>query len=510
MKSFKPFATAAVLASAVCATGPAHAEWLKAESEHFVVYGDTSQGAIRDYTRKVERFDSIIRIFFPVRSDIDVPPLAIYLADGRSDMRKVWPDIPENVGGFYTPGNERIFAVTGGRGSANDDTLFHEYAHHFMHQYLPGAYPAWFVEGFAEYFATADVTVGRMKVGLPNQGRMYSLQGGQSNWMPMETLLRARPLEVRGRGHAYYAQAWALTAYFMSTPERRAMLSQYLSSVMNGEDRVESMTKATGRTPSQLQSDVHRYLERMTYQWQDREFAPAEIKVSRLPASARDLIWLDLRLARYVPEDRRAANLAEAQRAYDRYAGDPLAARVLAQAHMDMQQDKEAVRILDAYLVQAPEDALALRLKAVALMNAGDEDAEGRASLYTEARTALAAAYRLDPTDYRIYMAMARQRQTQPDYPTENDLQVLLIGSELAPQVQQLRFDAGRALMAREKYVEAIAYLSPLANDPHGGENLDSVRRILNEARAKAGLGSAADEAPSADEGDDEAAPAAS
>ena len=510
IKSFKPFAVVAVLASAVSTTTPARAEWLKAESEHFVVYGDTSEGAIRNYTRKVERFDSIIRVFFPVQSDVDVPPLAIYLVDGRSDMRKVWPDIPENVGGFYTPGNERIFAVTGGRGSDNDHTLFHEYAHHFMRQYLPGAYPGWFVEGFAEFFATADVTVGRMKVGLPNQGRMYSLQGGLNSWMPMETLLRTRPMEVKGRGHAYYAQAWALTAYFMSTPERRAMLGRYLSSVMNGEDRVASMTTATGRTPNQLQSDVHSYLERMTYQWQNREFEPAEVKVSRLPASARDLMWLDLRLARYVPEDRRAENLAEAQRAYDRYPGDPLAARVLAQAHMDMQQDKDAVRVLDSHLAQNPEDALALRLKAVALMNVGDEEADQRSSLYQQAQAALAAAYRLDATDYRTYMAMARNRRGQPDYPTENDLQVLLLGSELAPQVQQLRFEAGAALMAHARYVEAISYLAPLANDPHGGKELDEVRRILNEARAKAGLASAGDEAPSADEGSDEATPTAS
>lgn len=507
MNAFKTIAAVAVLTSSMCATAPARADWLKAESEHFVVYGDTSEGAIREYTRKVERFDGIIRVFFPVRSDIDVPPLAIYLADGRADMRKVWPDIPENVGGFYTPGNERIFAVTGGRGSDNDHTLFHEYAHHFMRQYLPGAYPSWFVEGFAEYFATADVTVGRMKVGLPNQGRMYSLQGGLNSWMPMETLLRSRPMEVQGRGHAYYAQAWALTAYFMSTPERRVMLSKYLASVMSGEDRVTSMTAATGRTPNQLQSDVHNYLERMTYQWQDRDFKPAEVTVSRMPASARDLVWLDLRLARFVPEDRRAANLAEAQRAHARYPGDAMAARVLAQAHMDMQQDQDAVRVLDHYLQQNAEDALALRLKAVALMNAGNEDDAQRAALYSQARTDLSLAYRIDPTDYRTYMAMARNRQDQPGYPTENDLQVLLIGSELAPQVQQLRFDAGSALLAREKYADAITYLSPLANDPHGGSELDGVRRVLAEARAKAGLNPSAEEAPPADEGDEASPP---
>ena len=34
--------------------------------------------------------------------------------------------------------------------------LFHEYAHHFMLQYAPAAYPAWYVEGFAEVVSTAS------------------------------------------------------------------------------------------------------------------------------------------------------------------------------------------------------------------------------------------------------------------------------------------------------------------------------------------------------------------
>ena len=31
--------------------------------------------------------------------------------------------------------------------------LFHEYAHHFMLHHFPAAYPAWYVEGFAEFFS---------------------------------------------------------------------------------------------------------------------------------------------------------------------------------------------------------------------------------------------------------------------------------------------------------------------------------------------------------------------
>lgn len=477
--------------AALAISAPAHAEWLKAETEHFIIIGDTSEGAIRTYARKVERFDSLLRIWWPPRQDdVVTPKLTIYLADGREDMRKIWPSIDSNVGGFYTAGEERIFAVTGGSGAENDHTLFHEYGHHYMYQYMPGAYPGWFVEGFAEFFATADMTPNRMRVGLPSDGRLYSLNMGANSWLPMETVLRSRASEMRGRGHLYYAQSWALTHYFLSTDERRAALGRYLSAVMGGGDPIASLQPATGFTPAQLQAQVQSHLGRMNFLSERRETPPADVAVTRLPPSARDLVWLDLRLARFVPEDLRAGNLAEAQRAAGRHPSDPWAARVLAQAYLDMQQPAEAIKTMDASLATHPDDALSLRMRAVALMDQGDdlkeENPERRQELFVLARGALARAYQLEALDYRLYMALDRSRQGAPDYPNTNDVETLLMGRALAPQVHSLGLRTAQALMAEGEYAVAAAYLSPIANNPHGGSA--NARRLLAEARQKAGL----------------------
>ena len=486
------------------AAAPAHAEWLKAESPHFIVYGDVGEGDMRSYVRKVERFDSLLRIWFPVQTDIVPPRLSIYLADGRDDMRKIWPDMSANIGGFYVPSEARIFAVTGGRGAENDDTLFHEYGHHFMQQYLTAAYPAWFVEGFAEYFATADLTPGHMRVGLHSPGRMNSLTMGANTWLPMSTILRSRTSEIGNRGHFYYAQSWALTNYFMSTPDRRAALGRYLGALMNGGDPIASLQPSTGRTPDELQDDVRRYVtSRINYLSQDHEFAPAEVTITRLPPSARDLIWLDLRLARFVPQERRAGNLAEAERAAARYPNDAMAARVLAQAHMDMQQDEQAIAVLSAAVAAGLDDPETLRMQAVAMMDLGDSVAEAdhdrKTRLYGTARAALAKAYQADASDYRIYLALSRNRADAPDFPTDNDLDTLRLGSQLAPQVQGLALRTARALMAREHYAEAVRYLAPVANNPHGGEGLAPIRAMLAEARLKAGLAPVADDGPPVD-----------
>lgn len=475
------------------AAAPAQAEWRKATSEHFVVHGDISEGALRNYVQKVERFDKLLRTWFPPRdADLIAPRLPIYLADGRSDMQKIWPDMPNNVGGFYTPGEERIFAVTGGTGSDNDHTLFHEYAHHYMQQNLTGAYPGWFVEGFAEFFATADLSPGRMRVGLYDAGRMNSLTMGANSWMPMDQLLRSRSFDTGSRGHFYYAQSWALTHYLMSTPERRTKLGLYLAAVMqDGRNPVEALQGTIDRTPEQLQDDVRRYLGgQIAFLSQAQEFPPVEITVERMSPAESDMVWLDLRLSRYVPEERRADNLAEALRISNRHPGDPFAARVLAQAYLDMKQPEDALRVMRPVVEANPEEPLGQRFFAVTLMDAADatDDSDRSTALYGEARRALGRAYAADALDYRTYLALARSRRGAANYPTANDVEILLTGAQLAPQISSLRFQAAQILMHQGRYREAVGYLQPLANNPHGGDNLTAVRDLLTEATEKAGM----------------------
>ena len=500
----------AVMAMTVFAAAPARAEWLKAESPHFIVYGDTSEGALRDYVRKIERFDSILRLYMPPpRSRITPPRLPIYLADGASEMRKAWPTMPEGVGGFYTSGVERIFAVVGGRGGREDATLFHEYAHHYMFQNFPAAYPAWFVEGFAEYFATADMSPGRVRIGLHNPGRMNSLT--MSAWLPMEDILGSRTSTLtRWQGPTFYAQAWALTNYLMSTPERQQMLRAYLAAVAGGMDPVEALRTSMGMTPDELEDNLRSYMGRITYFTPQVELPSPEITITRLPRSAADLIWLDLRVARFVPEEARPGNLAEAQRVLARYPGDPFAARVVAMAALDMKQPDTAIAALEPIIAADPEDAEALRWLANALMDKADalEDqaSDQRVALYIEAETALGQALRLSPNDYRIYTALARNRDDEPDYPNDNDLQILRVAAALAPQVQTLRYTTAQGMMRRDLYEDVIFYLSPIANSPHGGSGLTEVRNLLNQAREKAGLPTVAYAPPEAveDAGDDD------
>src|SRR5690606_27157172 len=98
-KTMLAVAITANLLSAVAA----HAEWLKAETDHFIVYGDTSEASLRRYARKVERFDALLRTYYPITTEHEIPKLEIFMAEGRRDMNRVSPGIGEGVAGFYSP-----------------------------------------------------------------------------------------------------------------------------------------------------------------------------------------------------------------------------------------------------------------------------------------------------------------------------------------------------------------------------------------------------------------------
>ncbi len=481
----------AVAALSVFAAAPARAEWLRAETEHFVIIGDTSRSSITEYARKVERFHSLLVILQrPPPGDLVAPKLWIYLADGRADMRQIWPTMREGVAGFYSRSDDRIFAVVDTDNEDSDNTLFHEYVHHYMFQYHNAAYPGWFVEGFAEYLAPSEMGISRVRYGMYRPGRLYSLED-TNGWVPMEDLLRSRLTgNSARRGAAYYAQAWLLTHYLLGDPARQARMSAYLAAVARGEEPIVALATHIGRTPDELGREMRSYLGRGITVYTLQEALPrAEVTVTSLPRSTGDVVWLDLRSARPLGEDGPAL-VARAQASATRNPADRLPAVVLAKLQRETEDLDGARRTLEPVLAAWPEDAEAQWLMGVVLNEQADatEDDAARRALTRQARTHLSAAYQADPLDYRIYLALLDNRRGAPGFPSDNDVAIAESAWLMAPQVGTTAFQAAQLLMHKERYLEAAYVLAPLANNPHGGDSLRSVRALLAEARQKAGL----------------------
>lgn len=483
---------------------PARAEWLKAETEHFVIYGDTSEGELREYARKLERFHAMMERFMPPsKPDIVAPKLDIHITDGLAQMRQIWPTMPDTVAGFYSRNYDGIYAVSDER-RGGDETLFHEYAHHYMFQHLNEAYPGWFIEGFAEYFAPSDMRMGQIKYGLWRDGRVLTL-GDTQGWVPMEDVLRSR-LTMRSarRGGAYYAQAWLLTHYMLGSPERNRQLSAYLAAVGRGADPIEALNTHLGTTPDELGRAMRSYLGRGITTYRLAEALPvAQVEVTRLPRSTGETLWLGLRAARSVAEADRPALLARATAIAARYPGDLAAGLTLAKVQRAVEDPAAARQTLEGVIAAHPDSAEARWLMATLLMDEADDadDAARTTALQRQARSHLSAAYEAAPLDFRVYRALARSRRGAANFPTDSDFATLESAYALAPQLPDNGIQYARVLMTRGQYAEAVIVLSPLANNPHAGGDLAPLRRQLDEARAGAGLPPlGGDAAPEADE----------
>ncbi|WP_420479941.1 DUF1570 domain-containing protein [Brevundimonas sp. FT23028] len=491
---------------------PAQAQWLRAETAHFVVYGAVSESQIRAYAKKAERFDALLRRYYPIEVDHEIPKLDIFLADGRRDMLLASPGISAGVGGYYSPNSGRIHAVVDLDAMSGDVVLFHEYAHHFMFQMRSNAYPSWFVEGFAEYYSTADIRDDRYQFGRHNPGRMNSLTRGANTWAPMEDLLTWR-YTASGRfpGHQYYAQAWAMTHYFMSTPERTQMLGRYLNLVVNGQDSVSAMQQATGRTAGQLQDDLRRYLlGQINVLTPAIDMPDPEVAVTRLSAAESALAWLNMRLdatavkepARDTPQDEtaqqrqrreraerdaaetRAALIRETLAVAARYPDERIAILATAKAHRLALDPVAAMAALQPLLNDNETDGEMLRIAGFATLDqVASADPEAAVRLRRRASGYFARAMDSEPLDFRIYLGLNDTRAGQAQYPTDNDLATLEVAVTLAPQSFDARMRLGEAYLSRGMPDAAVLTVQPVANSPHRSSYVRRARNLIAAAR---------------------------
>ncbi|HZW15879.1 MAG TPA: tetratricopeptide repeat protein [Brevundimonas sp.] len=491
--------------------GPAHADWRRAESPNFIVYSQGPERALRRYVRNLEIYDFFLRARMGLPASTAGRKLPIYLVNGRSGLLEINPATGDNVAGTYFPTGEDIFAVA--IDDREQDYLFHEYFHHFSHQIEATAgYPAWLVEGLAEYFMTAEISATTVKIGGFNEGRVYGLF--TANWLPLDDLVSKRFAEVSPTQRVnYYPLAWLLTHWFMSDDARREQLSAYVRDLHQGADSVPAMEKATGMTMEEIRQQLRRYRRLMVNHY-TAEFPETPITITQLPPSADDLLLISQRLKVGVAEDERAGTAELVRRLAARHPEDPFALLQLGHAELHFGDPEVGEAILERLLEREPENVEALQLMASRYMRLAEDRPAEVLPLMRRARTYLGRAYEADPAQYRTLHLLAQTRQVEADYPTENDLLMWDLAFRLAPQLASIRLGFASALMSAEEFDEAVIILRPLANAAHGGAAAEMAASLMERARRRQASPSAADVEAAVDEeragdGKEEDAPAA-
>lgn len=479
----------ACLVAALLWNSSAQARWIEAETPHFIVYSDGAEPALREFALLLEDYDGLLRALTGTKAEPSPTKLRVYLVRGPAALREV-RDVPNAVAGMYlaAPGGTAAFAIrrsTGGTfGIEGEDVVLHEYAHHFMTQYYPYAYPAWYVEGFAEYLMTAEFTATRIQLGRVSANRGIGLTRG--DWIPAETLLTKRPGELRGDQRAmFYAQAWLAVHYINRTPGKLEALRNYLRALGNGTPLSEAFTTSFGTDFAGFQRTLKRYVGgNMTYTAFDRFAASAPpIAVRPLPASADELLLPLANLHAGVGKAWQASRLAQVRGAAARYPDDAFAQRVLALAEAKIGDPSAAVAAADKLLARDPNDVDALFAKAIALVEQARDAPNGRA-LLSQARQHFVRANKLAPNQVPILFGYALA-QLASARPNKNILDVLLLARQLAPQVDEIGMLAAHAAMQQGDFAGAERLLKPIAFSPHGGDAAAAAAGMLEAAKAK-------------------------
>ena len=462
---------------------PLLAEWKQAETQRFRVYADMPAPQLEQRARLLEDFHALLVRATGRNLPDGAPRLDVFLVENMADASP-WRQVDPRISGFYRASAGRISAfameqVPDSRTPELAQTLLlHEYAHHFLLGASRNAYPAWYVEGFAEYYSTARFGEERIEYGLPSPVRSATL--ARAPWIPMERLLARDPSLLRGDESAiFYAQSWLLTHYLFRAPGMRDRLSAYLKAYAAGADPVEAFREHIDPDFRGFEKKLRRYgVREATYSYFNRIEAPrAEVSLTTLPPAASVLL-LPMTAVEYgVPFDKRDAALADIRERAARYPDEALSQRALALGELQLGSPIVAAELLDQQLARTPRDADLLRWRAQAARMTVQKDS------FEIARGYLLRAMEADPQDWRTLLAYSRLYRSTSQPMPDAALDALLRAYNLAPQVTDVVLDTALALSNAGRTGEAARVLEPLAWAPHGGPAAELAQRMLAKAR---------------------------
>lgn len=477
-------------------TATASAQWLEASSDHFVIYSGQNEKAVREFAERLERFHAAMAYVYKKEPVKPSPSnrVTIFVVASDAEVRKVTGVNNQLVRGVYLPrAGSSIAVIPKLKGASKlelsgETVLYHEYAHHLMISGLATrAYPRWFVEGFAEYFAGVKFKDdGSIMLGTPPYFRAMEVAYGRE--VPIRRLLEFDGgITIENAGlDTFYAQSWALFHYLQMSPERAGQISAYGRQLAAGRSALKAAEAAFGNL-DQLNKDLDNYMRRhrVNVLVLDRsKVASGPIALRKLRPGEGAMMPVIIESKVGVSPDEAKGLLPEARKIASSYPEDPVVLTALAEAEFDAGNDDEAIAAADRAIAIDPQQVNAHIQKGYALSRKVQSGALPEES-WAAVRTQFAKANRIE-NDHPIplmhfYLGYLAQNQK----PSKNAIDGLEWALQLAPFDPALRWLVVQQMIADERFQEAANTLAPLAYSPHPGEHTDKARQLLKEIEAR-------------------------
>ena len=463
---------------------PAAAEpWIKAESQHFIVYSDTTEAETRDYIAKLEAFDALTDKLYRQIGDSELPDYRKTVFHYLKEFNdfKVLGAVNQNtaapvMGCAYD--DPQLFSVHTAKISSKEDIgyvdlglsyLFYAYAHVKTVKYFSYRLPAWVDGGLAEYFSTVNFQADKIIVGQPMPDLLHTTNGHKltkRDLAPFEDIVSGRTSGGRDP-NAYRFQTWLMISYFMSDPVRKTGFLDYLDKVSQGDDGLAAFTAETGMKPTDFDAVFAEYMTKGSPQFTYPAPAAiaADVTVTPVVDNYEPLPVVAAGVHTCTGGKYGQALLQSARQIANRYPDDALAQITLAGADINFGDPTTdvpgaAVPILQAHLKANPNDWEAQQWlgRYYLLMARRGPAAESDAN-YALARQELGKAYKLDPTSAPILYFYVEAHRNLPDFPDDNTVQALDLAqsySRSAYDVLEAELDARRGDMDAASAMMAI------------------------------------------------------
>ena len=494
--------SAFVSVAALCSSSGAQAEWRRFEIQHFIIYSESADKRVNELATGLESIDGLMRMATGLPMDGETVKVRIYEMADEGQVQAALGETNSGVAGFYTSNILGPYAVTLRRAfSAEGDftaelVLHHEYAHHFMLQYFPGAYPGWYVEGFAELIGSSKTLPdGKIAYGYPAKHRGAFIAG---EWVDMRDVLLKDPEKVQN--FDLYGQGWAMTHFLTFNKQRSPELRAYLAALTAGKSPEEA-AKAFGNLET-LNREAHIYLSNGQFNYTPVAVPikkPVIEKVSPVSAAEAALIpdtiaFSDADLSEYRKpgererERKRRQSMLERVRAKSaQYANDPYALYLLAEEEDAIGSKQSAETAADRLLAMQPSNVGGMVLKSMLMSDAAMAlTGPARVAKGAEARNLAKAANKADAGNALTYVAYYKSFPAagQPAPPAAVD--GLMAAVEKLPANTDVRQMLVDEFASEGRFAEAMFTLSPIANDPHDSSMRQAAREKMTKLRAQA------------------------
>ena len=457
----------------------ASAAWHEARSRHFIIHADLKPDELKQYAERLERFDQAVRHLRGMGDPplTDAGRLTVYVLRSEGAVERL-AKRGSGVRGFYSSRASGSVAFVPRSAGARrnkwdldaEQIFFHEYAHHIQLQNASIAIPAWLVEGFAEFFATAQINEdGSVGIGTPPLYRAYglvNLRGLTIEEMVGGASRRSMSDEER---ELLYGRGWLLTHYLSFEPTRRGQLTQYIDAIQKGQGALESARAAFGDL-RKLDRELNSYMNQRKLKYvliDAKAISPSPVTIRPLRSGEAAIMDVHIRSTRGVNKKTAQGVVADARRIAAAYPSDSFVQSVLAEAEFDADNFTAAEAAADKALVANSNDVQALIYKGRARMELAKSNAGAE---WRDIRGWFGRANRLDTENAEPLMLFYQTYEKAGVAPTKNAVEGLLYAVALAPQDSEVRVNAVRQLLIDGRLAEARTLFAPLAVHPHAPE----------------------------------------